>query len=159
LQTQILHPPPLRADSQGNFQALENGDWFVGWGQVPDFSEFNAAGALLLDAHFPAHTQSYRALRFPWTGTPAHAPDFALLRSGHGSAATLYASWNGATGVSAWRVLAGARSSSLRPVAETARTGFETSIALPAGASGGYVTVQALDAAGVVIGTAPTVRA
>lgn len=159
LQTQILHPPPLRADSQGNFQALGNGDWFVGWGQVPDFSEFNAAGALLFDAHFPAQTQSYRALRFAWTGTPAHAPDFALVRSGHGGAATLYASWNGATGVSAWRVLAGARTSSLNPVAEVARTGFETSIALPAAASGGYVTVQALDAAGAVIGTAPTVRA
>ncbi len=158
LQTQILHPPPLLAESQGNFQALENGDWFVGWGQVPDFSELSAAGALLFDAHFPAHTQSYRALRFPWSATPAHAPTFAVQRRGRG-AATVYASWNGATGVSAWRVLAGARAHTLRAVAEVARTGFETSIALPAGVAGDYLTVQALDPGGAVIGTARTAKA
>jgi Arylsulfotransferase (ASST) len=156
LATQIVHPPPLLADSQGNFQALANGDWFVGWGQVPDFSEFNAAGALLFDAHFPAHTQSYRAFRMAWTGTPAHAPAFALRPAAAG-AATVYASWNGATLVSAWRVLAGASANSLQPVVQVARSGFETAIALPPGSSGRYLTVQALDAAGQVLGTAPTV--
>ena len=35
-----------------------------------------------------------------------------------------------------------------------ARSGFETAIALPAGTIGPYVTVQALDASGAVIGTA-----
>ncbi|HEX8714343.1 MAG TPA: arylsulfotransferase family protein, partial [Solirubrobacteraceae bacterium] len=30
LDAQIEHPAPLLADSQGNMQALENGDWFVG---------------------------------------------------------------------------------------------------------------------------------
>jgi hypothetical protein len=157
LQTQILHPPPLLADSQGNFQALENGDWFVGWGQVPDFSEFSPAGALMFDAHFPTHTQSYRALRFAWTGTPAHAPAFALQRSGIGPA-TVYASWNGATLVSAWRVLYGASAKALAPVAQASRSGFETAIALPQGVRAGYLTVQALDAGGRVIGTAHPAR-
>jgi hypothetical protein len=157
LATQIVHPPPLLADSQGNFQALGGGDWFVGWGQVPDFSEFNAAGALLFDAHFSAHTQSYRAFRLPWTGTPAHAPAFAL-RPAAGGAATVYASWNGATLVTGWRVLSGAGAGSLRAVAQVARSGFETAIALPPGARGPYMTVQALDAAGQVIGTAPTAK-
>jgi hypothetical protein len=158
LATQIVHPPPLLADSQGNFQALSNGDWFVGWGQVSDFSEFNAAGALLFDAHFPAHTQSYRAFRLPWTGTPAHAPAFALGPAA-GGAATVYASWNGATLVTGWRVLSGAGAGGLRAVAQVARSGFETAIALPPGARGPYMTVQALDAAGQVIGTAPTAKA
>jgi hypothetical protein len=157
LATQIVHPPPLLADSQGNLQALGNGDWFVGWGQVPDFSEFNAAGALLFDAHFPTHTQSYRAFRLPWTGTPVHAPAFAL-RPAAGGAATVYASWNGATQVAGWQVLSGANASSLAAVTQVARSGFETAIALAPGASGRYMTVQALDAAGRVLGTAPTAK-
>jgi hypothetical protein len=158
LLSQITHPPPLLTDSQGNFQALANGDWFAGWGQVPGFSEFNSAGALLFDAHFPTHTQSYRALRFAWTGTPTDAPTFVFQPGGQG-AGTVYASWNGATLVTGWRVLTGASPSSLKPVAQLARTGFETAIALPGGAATpSYMTVQALNAAGAVIGTARTVK-
>ena len=113
-------------------QALANGDWFVGWGQVPDFSEFSATGQLLFDAHFPPTTQSYRDFRFAWTGTPAHSAGVrrAARRDGAG---TVYASWNGATLVASWRVLAGPSATSLKPVAQAPRTGFETAIALPAG--------------------------
>jgi hypothetical protein len=153
LVTQITHPPPLLAYSQGNFQALANGDWFAGWGQLPELSEFNAAGALLFDAHFPAHTQSYRDFRFAWTGLPATPPVFAF-QAGAQRAGTVYASWNGATLVAAWRVLSGATPSSLKAVAQTARSGFETAIAVPAGATSAYMSVQALDASGAVIGTA-----
>jgi hypothetical protein len=156
--TQIVHPAPLRADSQGNLQALANGDWFVGWGQAPYFSEFNAGGALLFDAHFPAHTQSYRAFRLAWTGTPVHAPTFAV-QAGAGGSETVYASWNGATLVTGWRVLSGPGASTLQVVAQVARSGFETAIALPRGTRGRYLTVQALDAAGQVIATAPTQKA
>jgi len=155
LVSQITHTPPLLAESQGNLQLLSNGDWFVGWGQVPDLSEFSPSGQLLFDAHFPAHTQSYRDFRFAWTGTPAHPPAFAV-QPGPGGAGTVYASWNGATLVSAWRVLAGPTPATMQPVAEGARTGFETAIALPAGTGGPDVTVQALNAAGAVLGTAPT---
>ena len=157
LLSQVTHPPPLLADSQGNLQALANGDWFVGWGQVPDFSEFSPGGQLLFDAHFPAHAQSYRAFRFAWTGTPAHAPTFAI-RPTSPAPGTVYASWNGATLVMGWRVLAGGTPSSLQPVAQAGRSGFETAIALPAGMAGPYVTVQALDASGAVIATSQTSR-
>ncbi|HEX4483981.1 MAG TPA: arylsulfotransferase family protein [Solirubrobacteraceae bacterium] len=158
LTTQLEHSPPLLADSQGDMQALANGDWFVGWGQDPDFSELSAAGALLFDAHFPPHTQSYRDFRFAWTGTPREPPVFALVPSA-GSAATVYASWNGATLVTAWRVLSGASATKLAPIAQALRSGFETAIALPAGATGRYVAVQALNAAGQVLGTAKTAKA
>ncbi len=157
LVSQIVHTPPLLADSQGNVQALENGDWFVGWGQVPDFSEFNAADQLLFDAHFPRGTQSYRDFRFGWTGVPVHPPAF-VLRPAAGRAGTAYASWNGATLVAGWRVLSGPSPTQLEPIAQAARNGFETAIALPAGAVSPYATVQALDASGAVIGTANTVR-
>jgi Arylsulfotransferase (ASST) len=155
LLSQLIHPSPILAKSQGNLQALANGDWFIGWGEVPDFSELSATGQLLFDAHFPPGDQSYRALRYAWRGTPATRPAFAVL-AGHGKG-TLYASWNGATLVASWRVLAGATPSSLKPVAETARRGFESAIGLPARTAGRYVTVQALDATGRVLGTAAPV--
>jgi Arylsulfotransferase (ASST) len=156
LVSQLTHPAPLLAESQGNLQALPNGDWFIGWGQVPDFSELSSTGRLLFDARLPPHEQSYRSFRFPWTGIPVHPPTFAL--AGGGGAWTVYASWNGATVVASWRVLAGPAAGSLQTVAEAPRSGFETAVALPASATGGYLTVQALDASGRAIGTAATAR-
>ncbi len=137
-------------------QALANGDWFVGWGQEPYFSEFSPEGALLFDAHFPPHDESYRAFRFEWTGTPAHPPAFAFQPGGTG-AGTVYASWNGATLVASWRLLAGASATSLSTVAVVPRSGFETAIPVPAGTVGPYVAVQALGAAGQVLGTSAAV--
>jgi hypothetical protein len=152
--SQIVHTPPLIAESQGNLQALGNGDWFVGWGEVPQFSEFASGGQLLFDARFPRWTQSYRAYRLPWTGTPAHAPVLAF-QPAIGGGGVLYASWNGATLVSSWRVLAGTNPAALTPVAQSARGGFETAIALSAATIGPYVAVQALDSAGRVLGASP----
>ena len=105
LVAQLTHSPPLVAESQGNVQPLANGDWFVGWGQEPYFSEFSPEGQLLFEAHFPAHDASYRDFRFAWTGTPAHPPAFAFQPGGERQG-TVYASWNGAT---LGRLLAGAR--------------------------------------------------
>jgi hypothetical protein len=156
LLTQLTHTPPLVAESQGSVQALANGDWFVGWGQEPYFSEFGPEGTLLFDAHFPPHVESYRAFRFVWTGTPAHAPAFAF-QPGGAAGATVYASWNGATLVASWSVLAGPSASSLTAVAQAPRGGFETAIPIPAATVGPYVAVQALGAAGQVLGTSAAV--
>jgi hypothetical protein len=153
LVSQFVRPAPILAESQGNLQQLANGDWFIGWGQVSDFSEFSAAGQLLFDAHMPAHVQSYRAFRLPWRGTPVRPPDFVLQHEASGARIVL-ASWNGATDVASWRVLAGATASSMQRVTDAPRSGFETAIALPPETTGPLVTVQALDASGAVIGTA-----
>ena len=149
---QIIHTPPIRAESEGNMQELANGNWFLGWGQVAEFSEFGPEGKLLFDAHFPALERSYRDLRFVWTGTPTHPPVFAF-QAVAGGAGTAYASWNGATLVSSWRALAGSSAASLTAVAQVPRSGFETAIPIPAGTAGPYLAVQALDAAGNVLGT------
>jgi hypothetical protein len=68
-----------------------------------------------------------------------------------GSQAVVSASWNGATGVAAWQLLAGSGADAMQPVAQTADAGFETTIG--AVASGRYVEMQALDAAGRVLAT------
>ncbi|GED89664.1 arylsulfotransferase family protein [Streptomyces sp. 6-11-2] len=33
------HQPPLESPTQGNTQALSNGNEFIGWGQSPYYSE------------------------------------------------------------------------------------------------------------------------
>lgn len=155
LVAQFTHTPPLLSESQGNMQRLENGDWFLGWGQLPYFSEYGPEGQLLFDAHFPANVQSYRSFRVPWTGTPAHRPVFAL-QTGHGPP-TVHASWNGATLVASWRVLAGPDPARMKPVAQAVHSGFETAVPLPAQINGRDLAVQALDSSGQVLATSATV--
>jgi hypothetical protein len=148
------HENPLVADSQGNVQALADGDWLVGWGQAGYLSEIGPTGQLLFNAHLPSGWESYRTFVMPWSGQPKQPPVLAVARaSGAAAAATVYASWNGATEVASWQVLAGASSTSLEPVTSAPKSGFETAIALPRGVSGPYVAVRALNAAGAVIGS------
>jgi hypothetical protein len=66
----------------------------------------------------------------------------------------VYASWNGATEVSAWRVLGGSSRDSMRSLGTARKQGFETQISV---ASAPYVCVQALSAKGRVLGTSKVV--
>ena len=95
----------ITAGSQGNGQFLPNGSVFVGWGEAPYVTEYGPTGQILFSAHIPRPTQSYRAYRFPWQATPASRPALAVKHGSGGT--TVYASWNGATGVTAWQLLAG----------------------------------------------------
>jgi hypothetical protein len=52
--------------------------------------------------------------------------------------------------VASWQVQAGASPTALAPVASAPKRGFETSVTV---SGGPYVAVQALDAAGHVLGT------
>lgn len=154
-----VHHNPLVAGSQGNVQALPNGDWVVGWGQAGYLSEFDAVGHVLFNAHLPSSWESYRTYVFPWSGQPAQPPALAVEPAPGGAAGTVaYASWNGATSVASWRVLAGSSPSSLAPVATSPRAGFETAIALPGAAAPAYVEAQALDGSGAVIGASAAVK-
>jgi hypothetical protein len=80
-------------------QLLPNGNWFVGWGDQPYFSEFKPDGTAIFDAKFPDAVQPYRAYRFAWTGRPAQPPAVVLGTDANGGP-MLYISWNGATEVS-----------------------------------------------------------
>jgi hypothetical protein len=153
LVAQYEHPKALNSGSQGNMQPLANGDWLVGWGAEPYFSEFTASGKMIFDAHFPAATESYRVYRFQWSATPGEAP--AVAASTAGSGITVYASWNGATDVASWRVLGGSSAKQLAPLASAQRSGFETSIDVSS--SPAYVAVQALDRSGKVLATSPAI--
>jgi hypothetical protein len=147
------HYPPILTTSQGSAQTLPNGNTFVGWGTSPEFSEYRASGQQIFNGSFPLGVESYRAYRFPWTGDPLTRPSLGLVPGVDGSV-RVYASWNGATQVAAWRVLGGSRPGMSRWLGEAGNDGFETAIGLedePAD-----FAVQALDASGHVIGTSPT---
>ena len=142
----------FESEYMGDTQALAGGDVFVGWGSEPYFSQFDSSGKLLFEAELPGPDLSYRATVEPWVGEPLTPPAGAARSSG--GRTTVYASWNGATRLAWWRVLASAGSGPMRVVASAARSGFETAIAVPAGASS--FELQALDSGGRVIGTSRT---
>ncbi|HEY5285789.1 MAG TPA: arylsulfotransferase family protein [Solirubrobacteraceae bacterium] len=146
--------PKTLTGSQGNMQLLEDGNVFIGWGEVPRVSEFDRSGRLLFDAVLGEKYQSYRAFRLPWSGQPAEAPAIAVSRDGR-SGTSAYASWNGATDVHSWQLLAGQQAGTLAPVSDTRSRGFES--ALHSSTAGPLFAVRALDADGGVLGRSQTV--
>jgi Arylsulfotransferase (ASST) len=145
----------LLAASQGNMLSLPGGNWLMGYGGLPNFTEYDSSGHVVLDGSLGKNVQDYRTYLAPWTGTPTTRPSLAVKSAG-GGAVNVAVSWNGATQVASWRVLAGSSSGSLAPVASVARTGFETTI--KASTAGPYFAAQALDGAGTVLGTSATVK-
>jgi EmrB/QacA subfamily drug resistance transporter len=147
LVDQYSRGPDFDALYMGSIEPLPGGNEFVGWGSTPYFSEYSAAGRLLLDVELPGSDLSYRARKAAWTGLPLYPPS-GVARP-QGARTLVYASWNGATRVTAWRVL---KLTAGRPavVGDAAKTGFETVIAAPPGAQ--TFELQALDARGRVIG-------
>jgi hypothetical protein len=150
-------PRPLLSDAQGSVQLLPGGDVFVGWGGTsPWVSEFAAGGRLRFEARFVASgVDSYRAYRLPWVGRPTDRPALALRARSRGGT-SVSVSWNGATEVARWQVLAGSGPGRLRAVASGRREGFETTIELPSAPR--YVAVRALDRNGRALGTSRAKR-
>jgi hypothetical protein len=62
----LNQPEGAIATSQGDNQLESDGNTFVGWGDLPDFSEFSPSGSLVFNAEFPAGVNTYRAYRLPW---------------------------------------------------------------------------------------------
>jgi Arylsulfotransferase (ASST) len=150
LAAAYTHPAGLLSGSQGNSQFLPDGHVLVGWGANPYFTEFDRDGTVLFDAHFTDAADSYRAYRFVWSGRPEEPPALGLVSDRRGRV-TAYASWNGATDVARWRVLAGADEQHLHEVATVPRSGFETEILLGY-LRDRYVAVQAQGASGERLG-------
>lgn len=145
---QFFHSPPVSSGALGSVQILSNGNYFVGWGASTFFTEYDPTGRVLFDGRLVGkNLESYRAFRQVWIGRPLTLPSLSVVRSA--SATVLYASWNGATGVVSWRVLAGGATGALTPVATVARKGFETRISLTTRPV--RVAVEALDAGGKVL--------
>ncbi len=152
----------LLASSQGDTLSLPGGDWLLGYGGLPNFTEFSPSGHVLLDGTLGKNVQDFRTyFSSEWSGQPATAPAIAVqAQSTPPARATVEASWNGATGVASWQVVQepaggdGSSSSaeSLAPLTTVPRNGFQTTIPVSASA-GTEVAVRALSATGQVLGT------
>jgi Arylsulfotransferase (ASST) len=148
------HPKRLLVPFEGNAQFLPGGHVFVGWGGVPYYTEFDAAGHVLLDARFGKlrgrvtgpnqDADSYRAYRFVWHGNPSDRPAVAVKGT------RIFVSWNGATEVAKWQLVADGK-----PGLTIAKNRFENALPLPAGAK--KIAVRALSASGATIDTSKTV--
>lgn len=64
----LPHPSEL-ATSQGSTQVLPDGHVLVGWGDLPNLSEYTAGGRMIYNATLPEGINTYRALRSEWSGT------------------------------------------------------------------------------------------
>uniref|UniRef100_UPI00366D9888 arylsulfotransferase family protein n=1 Tax=Plantactinospora solaniradicis TaxID=1723736 RepID=UPI00366D9888 len=157
LVREVRHPERMSVEAEGGSFRLPNHNTIVSWGRSGRVSEFTASGSLVFDAALPPTHSTYRAYRFRWHGRPLTGPTVTLA----GDGTTVNAVWNGATGVARWRVLGGRTETSLRPIANAAWNGLDTSIGLPDGVGMGlnYLQVQALDNCSRVIGTSPVTPA
>ncbi|MFG1607002.1 arylsulfotransferase family protein [Actinoplanes sp. NPDC049265] len=150
---EFVHPDRLSAPTQGSFRELADGGSFIGWGQMPHFTEFAADGKVRLSGHLPKDNQSYRAYKAEWSGAPLDQP--ALGLSVENGGVTVSVSWNGNTRVAKWRARSGSQPRTLTAAVEGPRTGFETRLTIPGTPE--YVVADALDAAGKVLGTSSAI--
>lgn len=157
--TEYAPPEDRPAGSMANTQPLENGNMLIGWGEQSYFSEYTNDGELIYDA---CHGEgchdspigggggSYRAYKGPWQGEPNTDPD-VVLEQADNDQQRAYVSWNGATEVDRWRLLAGDDEDSIVQETSVNKASFETSI--PVLQESDYIAVEALNADGEVLAT------
>ncbi|HTU94961.1 MAG TPA: arylsulfotransferase family protein [Solirubrobacteraceae bacterium] len=148
------HSAGFLSGTLGNVDLQSDGGAFIGWGAQPYFSQHTSDGTMILDGELPIGVRSYRAHLADWVGHPADGPRVVAQANPAGGFA-VHASWNGATEIARWTVLAGRTRSALSEVGSQAWTGFETAIAV--NSNGPYFAVAALDSSGHELGRSPIV--
>jgi hypothetical protein len=144
----------LLAPAQGNTYGIPGGNWLMGYGNLPNFTEYDSSGRVVLDGTLGHNVQDFRTYLASWSGHPTTLP--ALVAKRAGAKVTAQTSWNGATEVSSWQLLGGASPSVLVALATVPKQGFQTTIAVSS--SSQYVETRAFDANGNVLGTSAAVH-
>ncbi|WWC85180.1 uncharacterized protein L201_000037 [Kwoniella dendrophila CBS 6074] len=157
LETEYLPWNQTVASSQGSMELQSNGNWLLGWGQNPFFSEYTSDGTLLSSTQFGVgNVQSYRVLRSEWIGYPSKtSPRISLNSNATTSQIDIYTSWNGATEVSSWQLL-GSNSTDIegQTITQTNKTSFETKFSIDLSTLNTYQWIQtkALNSNGSILG-------
>ncbi|TQV94501.1 Arylsulfotransferase-like protein [Cordyceps javanica] len=164
LVKEYFHPQGVNSGNMGGMQLLKKGHTMVAWGDNPSFVEYNKAGQPVMDvqrgilgAGLQDGMYAYRVSRHRWQGEPSWPPSVAVdAPSGSTSSATVYVSWNGATDVAQWAILASDSAKTVsyykNVIAQANRTGFETQITLDSSVSRRYIGAAAISAGGDVMG-------
>lgn len=166
----------IQSFRKGGMHYLENGNAVLGYGNEPGFTEFAHNGTVLWDVRFGPilkdrdTADNYRSLKVNWTGNPTWSPKIAAgipldfkdkIHKVHidpdTTKDTAYFSWNGATKVAKWAVLASNDSPRLMSMAhmwcEVAKAGFETSVFV--GNEARYIRAVAISGSDEVLGATP----
>lgn len=154
------HPVGILSTSQGSMQMLPNGNVLMGYGFTGVLTEFSPDGEALCDAYMQpskrfgsGEVQSYRDLKFNWTGIPLTTPDIAYHRG------SVYMSWLGSTKVRSWLLQDSDTADGLyESVQSTPKQGFETQFTLNLGKRmRQYVRAIAVDEGGTQLSISPPV--
>jgi hypothetical protein len=139
----------LYASAVGSARRQPNGDMLISWGTTGYITQVARDGRVKFAMRVEPWT--YRAVRASWLGYPLGRPA-VLARRSAGGALDVWASWNGATQIHDWRLLAGPSAGALRPIGGLHRfADLETHMRLRT--SAGYVAVRAVSARGRTLGT------
>jgi hypothetical protein len=144
----------------GSAREQPDGNLLISWGTSGRVTEVTPAGDVafrlaLGEREGETGNWSYRAVRDEWDGFPLGRPAIEARRRRDGGV-DVWASWNGATEIARWRVLAGDVRDGLEPAGEFGFADLET--LMRPSTEAGHVAVQALDATGKVLGQSLTAR-
>jgi len=140
---QYRHTPEIYAPWLSNAQRLPNGNTLISWGQpAPNATEVSPGGTPVFELGYATQAQaSYRVFRFPWQGWPTWGP--VLVLDGSGGRSILHFSWNGATEIASYRILAGNTRLPQKVIGEATKRSFETTFDI-ASASSAYCYFRVL---------------
>ncbi len=145
------HVPDLWTPIVGNVTEMSNGNTMISFGTAGTATEYQGQTAVFETDYADPGVFTYRTYRETWHATPAERPALAVRRTAAGQA-TASMSWNGATEVAMWRLMAGPSTSVLRVIGTAARSGFETSLSAPVMPTDTVFVARAVAATGAVIG-------
>lgn len=171
----------IQSFRKGGMHHLENGNALLGYGNEPGFTEFAPNGTVLWDVRFGPigldrnTADNYRSLKLNWTGDPSWNPKIAagppleqldlmigatsttLTPSNVCTNDTAYFSWNGATRLSNWLILASNDSPNVTSLNQlwctVPKAGFESNVRV--GQIARYIRAVALSGEGDVLAASP----
>lgn len=161
---EYAHPQGINSGHMGGIQMLKGGHAMVAWGDNPAFVEYNKDGVPVMDIQMGKigvglqdGMNAYKVSRHRWQGEPSWPPSLAVDAPSRSTAnATVYVSWNGATDVAQWAILAADAANDVsyykNVITQANRTGFETEISLDNDVSRRYIGAAALSSSGDVMG-------
>jgi hypothetical protein len=134
--------------SLGSARLSANGSWLIDWGTAGRVTQHRPNGRVSF--RMALGWRSYRGVLSSWKGLPTGKPLVAVERPG-GLDLDVFASWNGATEIRRWQVLAGPAPDQLAPLGGSVPfADLETAMRVQTTAA--FVAVQAVGVKRRVLG-------
>jgi hypothetical protein len=128
----------------------------IGWAHAGGTTTEYAGHSVVFESTFSDGGSSYRVFRSVWNATPTTPPTLTLTRIGK----TVHAkvSWNGATGMVRWELLAGRDAKHLMVVQTLPYAGYQATLTTPAANNKRVFAVRAVRSGGMQTTTSPVIK-